>query len=71
MPPLIVFMITRTAIGFTIGTAVGLFLWFNGLSQISTSSAPEKWLAFGLFIYLFASTFGGGYLATALMQDDV
>jgi hypothetical protein len=34
------------------------------------SNVSERWLAQGLFIYLFASTIGGGYLATALFQND-
>ncbi|MBY5814639.1 hypothetical protein [Rhizobium leguminosarum] len=70
MPPLISFMLTRLAIGFAIGGIAGAIVWINGLSEMFPSPVWERWLAQGLFIYLFASTIGGGYLATALFQND-
>ncbi|NKM88100.1 hypothetical protein GFL54_28175 [Rhizobium laguerreae] len=70
MPPLISFMLTRLATGFAIGGIAGAIVWINGLSEMFPSNVSERWLAQGLFIYLFASTIGGGYLATALFQND-
>ncbi|MBY3102321.1 hypothetical protein HFO69_32275 [Rhizobium laguerreae] len=70
MPPLVSFMLTRLAIGFAIGGTAGAIVWINGLSEMFPSNVSERWLAQGLFIYLFASTIGGGYLATALFQND-
>lgn len=70
MPPLIRFLLTRFATGFLIGTAAGLAIWQGG-AWPEGPDASERYIAIGLFLYLFASTFGVGYLATALMLDDL
>jgi hypothetical protein len=72
MPRLISFMLTRLLTGFSIGVVVGVAVWINGLSPIGSSlDGPESYMMPGLFIYLFGSTIGVGYLATALFLDDL
>ncbi|MFS8055597.1 hypothetical protein QD357_22500 [Rhizobium sp. BR 317] len=72
MPRLISFMLTRLLIGFAIGTVVGLIIWTNGVSPVALSLvAPERYIAFGMFVYLFASTIGISYFSTALFLDDL
>ncbi|AXA43008.1 hypothetical protein ACU8OR_27720 (plasmid) [Rhizobium leguminosarum] len=71
MPRMISFILTRLATGFAIGCAVGFVVWQNGLlSSTSMTGTLEKYLAQGLFIYLFASTMSMGYLATALLMEE-
>ncbi|MBO9126935.1 MULTISPECIES: hypothetical protein [unclassified Rhizobium] len=68
MPPLIRFMLTRLAIGFALGALTGVVVWAINLSQLYPPN-PERWIAQSLFVYLFASTMGVGYLATSLFLD--
>ncbi|MBY5405112.1 hypothetical protein HFO93_25365 [Rhizobium leguminosarum] len=70
MPRLISFMLTRIAAGAGLGCVVGLVVWSNGFAGISSASSTDYYIAQGMFVYLFASTLGVGYLATALMLDD-
>ncbi|WFU13360.1 hypothetical protein QA646_29585 (plasmid) [Rhizobium sp. CB3090] len=72
MPRLISFMLTRLLIGFAMGTVVGLIIWTNGVSSVASSLVtPERYIAFGMFVYLFASTIGISYFSTALFLDDL
>lgn len=70
MPRMIRFILTRLATGFAIGCAVGFLVWQKGSwSSGASAQAPDSYIAQGLFIYLFASTIGMGYLATALLLE--
>ncbi|UVD60830.1 hypothetical protein NE852_30115 (plasmid) [Rhizobium sp. Pop5] len=70
MPRMIRFMLIRLATGFAIGCAVGFFAFQSGfLPSGSAAGTIENYIAQGLFIYLFASTIGMGYLATALLLE--
>lgn len=68
MPPLISFMITRLALGFSLGSVTGVVVWVNNISQLLTPN-PEDWVAQGVFIFLFGSSIAAGYLATSLFLD--
>ncbi|MBB3648252.1 hypothetical protein FHX14_004477 [Rhizobium sp. BK619] len=70
MPGLISFMLTRFVAGAGLGCIAGLVIWNNGFLRMSAASSTDYYLAQGLFVYLFASTMGLGYMATALMLDD-
>ena len=64
MPPLIRFLIESFLTGAAIGIAVGLALALS--MQGSIEWALERPLAAGLICWGFASTFGIGYLGTAI-----
>ncbi|WP_042120021.1 hypothetical protein [Rhizobium etli] len=70
MPCMIRFMLTRLATGFTVGCAVGFFIWQNWQNGFAVTDTVENYLAQALFIYLFASTISMGYLATALLLEE-
>ncbi|ARM92204.1 hypothetical protein RHEC894_PE00180 (plasmid) [Rhizobium sp. CIAT894] len=70
MPRMISFMLTRLATGFAIGCVVGFVVWRNGFLPFGSAAGEvQHYIAQGLFIYLFASTIGMGYLATALLLE--
>nr|WP_245270638.1 hypothetical protein [Rhizobium sp. Pop5] len=49
---------------------MGFFAFQSGfLPSGSAAGTIENYIAQGLFIYLFASTIGMGYLATALLLE--
>lgn len=71
MPGLIFFILTRLSIGFAIGCAAGFAIWRSGFSDMGAGLGSLEHLVIeGLFIYLFASAIGMGYLATALLLDE-
>lgn len=70
LPPFIHFMLVRLSIGFVIGVLTALAIAMTGFPVGPGVGVYTHLLAFGLFLYLFASTMAIGYLATALMLDD-
>ncbi|MDF0659413.1 hypothetical protein RJJ37_05190 [Rhizobium redzepovicii] len=70
MPRLISFMLTRLAAGAGLGCAVGFVVWNNRFAGMYSASPTDYYVAQGLFVYLFASMLGVGYLITALMLED-
>jgi hypothetical protein len=63
-------MLVRLSTGFAIGVLTALAITMTGFPVGPGMSIHTDLLAFGLFLYLFASTMAVGYLATALMLDD-
>ncbi len=70
LTPLIHFMLVRLSTGFVIGALTALGIAMTGFPVGPGVGTYTDLLAFGLFLYLFASTMAIGYLATALMLDD-
>jgi len=72
MPRLIWFMLNRFIAGFAIGCVTGILIWHIHIAAAGHAfSDPDSLLAEALFTYLFASTIGGGYMATALWLDEL
>ncbi len=69
MPMLIRFLITNFAIGAAIGLAVGgAFVWSNASGMGDLLAASHSPIVAAALVGLsFASTFGLGYLSTALL----
>lgn len=71
MPRLIWFILTRFSTGFALGCITGMLVWQIQISGVGSGMAfPDSLVAQGLFMHLFASTIGIGYLATALWIEN-
>jgi NhaP-type Na+/H+ or K+/H+ antiporter len=71
MPRLIWFILTRFITGFALGCVTGLLIWQIRIGAMGYRMVfPDSFIAQGLFIYLFASTIGLGYMATALWIEN-
>ncbi|RWB75447.1 MAG: hypothetical protein EOQ50_14290 [Mesorhizobium sp.] len=67
MPLLVLFVIKNVAIGAVIGLAVACWLVASGTVGSHLSSGSGGYVAIGMIAYSMASSFGMGFLATALM----
>lgn len=67
MPQLVVFMIKNLATGAMIGLFVAGWLIAYGSIADLLPSGDDSYLAIGIVAYSMASTFGLGFLATALL----
>ncbi|MDX8460538.1 hypothetical protein [Mesorhizobium humile] len=67
MPSLVLFVIKNIAIGAIIGLIVACWLVAFGTVGSHISSGNGGYVAVGMIAYSMASSFGMGFLATALM----
>ncbi|OWV84705.1 hypothetical protein ATY81_09185 [Rhizobium sp. R72] len=72
MPRLIWFILTRFMTGFALGCATGLWIWNMYICGSEHGMALSgSLIAQVFFTYLFASTMGIGYMATALWTEEL
>ncbi|WP_292580625.1 hypothetical protein, partial [Mesorhizobium sp.] len=67
MPLLVIFVIRNVAIGAAIGLAVACWLVAFGTVGSHILTGSGGYVAVGMLAYSMASSFGMGFLATALM----
>ena len=70
MPQLVVFLIKNFATGGVLGLAVAGWLVVNGTIGSHLQSSSDAYLATAMLAYSMASTFGIGFLATALWFSE-
>ncbi|SDA96554.1 hypothetical protein SAMN02927914_05671 [Mesorhizobium qingshengii] len=70
MPRLVVFIIRNLLMGALIGLAVACWLAVDGTLTDHWDSSDKGYLAVAMVAYSMASTFGLGFLATALLLSE-